>query len=355
MGQKMSTGFLLGILVCFVLLLYHKITQNHSRPPAEYDSYTRCKTKDGWELGVYKYSPLQKLNPFPVILCHGMGGHARIWELRGQESWALQLRDAGFEVWSISLRGSGKHAPTYIDTAKGWGWTIEAHLQEDLPALLDTIEKESGSSQFHWLGHGLGGQLITLYQSEQSDRRIRSCVIMGTGLSLVGGLDGWERLSHYWPLPVFPLKRLAQSISPFVILLSWWFRRFFEHPRADKDELKQMLSHGCSNVSTPALRQWVHWTQSGKWTSFDNKIHYEDRLESFKTPVLFIAGSSDRLSPVHAVETLCKALGSSEKSITVLSTKNGSSSDYGHLDLVTSPNITADALPLVKDWFQSQS
>jgi len=43
----------------------------------------------------------------PVILCHGLTYNALFWDLIPECSFAEYLSSQGFDVWAVSLRGSG--------------------------------------------------------------------------------------------------------------------------------------------------------------------------------------------------------------------------------------------------------
>ena len=69
--------------------------------------YYYTKTDDGMTLALRRYQPVeidQAKNP--IILCHGLSYNLLFWDLREDVSLAQYLAQAGYDVWSLSLRGA---------------------------------------------------------------------------------------------------------------------------------------------------------------------------------------------------------------------------------------------------------
>jgi pimeloyl-ACP methyl ester carboxylesterase len=67
------------------------------------------KTSDNWSLHLWHYPPINH-DPkrLPVILCHGLSHNNTYWDLAENVSLAQYLQQRGYDVWSVSLRGSGQ-------------------------------------------------------------------------------------------------------------------------------------------------------------------------------------------------------------------------------------------------------
>jgi pimeloyl-ACP methyl ester carboxylesterase len=52
--------------------------------------------------------------------------------------------------------GNGRsQKPCLFDTST-W-WTVDDHLQKDVPAVLEYVLQATGAKQLHWIGHSMVG------------------------------------------------------------------------------------------------------------------------------------------------------------------------------------------------------
>jgi len=139
-------------------------------------------TEDKWRISINRY----RLTDRPdgcfkpaVILCHGFNFNNLFWDLDESVSLARYLAEKGYDVWAPSLRGSGKSSKSVISSLKEalkfnlvalkegitnfnkFNWTIDDHIQKDVPAIVDYVKKESGFDKVYWIGHSMGG--IVMY------------------------------------------------------------------------------------------------------------------------------------------------------------------------------------------------
>jgi len=174
-------------------------------PNNQSESYF-CKTSDGWDLALFRYKPAA-LNPgaYPVVLVHGMGHNSYIWDLDGTHSLATYLRDRGYDVWSVSLRGAGKSTKPAIgsmtrvavinrldeeriDPSK-LDWNIDDHITKDIPAVLAFVKEKTGHAKVNWVGHSMGGMIICAYLERSPQDDINAVVDMAGSLVFMPPLN----------------------------------------------------------------------------------------------------------------------------------------------------------------------
>ena len=59
-----------------------------------------------------------------------------------------------------------------------------------MPALIRFVLRQTNSHQVHFLGHSMGGMILcgTMARVDTTTAKIRSCIAIGSGLFLEGGL-----------------------------------------------------------------------------------------------------------------------------------------------------------------------
>ena len=122
--------------------------------PVQDDGIVRARTRDGWELALGTRRPRAEERLPPVLLVHGLS--ANRWTLdAGVErvSLAAHLSRQGFRTFALDLRGHGdsrRRPPGAPD------WSFDHYVEEDVPAALDAIRRETGEERVLWVGHSLG-------------------------------------------------------------------------------------------------------------------------------------------------------------------------------------------------------
>src|SRR5690606_36079229 len=94
----------------------------------------RVRCADGWELTVFHRAPAVRRFEEPVLLVHGLAANHYTFDFDPPYSLAHVLADAGFECFSVDLRGTGRsRRPPRGLRAQ---WTVDDHVTLDAPALI---------------------------------------------------------------------------------------------------------------------------------------------------------------------------------------------------------------------------
>lgn len=144
-----------------------------------------------------------------VILVHGLGGDHRSAYL---QRLAPQLRQLGFQVWRVDLRGCGQG----IDHA----WKpANAGVSDDLAAVCRAALDQCPSRRIHLVGFSLSGNIVLKMLGEAATGRghirvepeqIASALAIAPPVDLHACADNMDRLSRR-PYTTFYLKHLDKQ------------------------------------------------------------------------------------------------------------------------------------------------
>lgn len=107
---------------------------------------------------------------------------------------------------------------------KGRWWTIDDNVVKDVPALVRFVQLHTQAAQVHFVGHSMGGMILTGVMAQGGDtaRRIRSCTLLGSGCYLKGRLHAcqpWLLPGTAWPWRErMSLRDGSMSHGPILLL-----------------------------------------------------------------------------------------------------------------------------------------
>ncbi len=317
--------FLLSVDVAFVDWRYALGDR-----PARLDTVT----SDGWPLAVWFRPAKERKYRVPVVLCHGLANNHSFMDFHAPWNLARFLSDAGFDVYSVDLRGAGASAPLGEGPYEA---TVDDHIKFDAPAVADLVLKHSGSARFVWVGHSLGG-IVGAAAAPKFGDRLAGLVTIGSPL--------------FFQLPpvVRTLSRFARFVSPWgrfearVVRLIAPFAGLGPPPpltaitanlrNVDRVAQRFLVANVFAPIFYGVLHQLDLWTASNVCTSLDGTLDYRVGLADLKCPVLVIGGTVDLLCPPDVTRSLFEAIGSPHKKLLMMGKSYGHSSEYGHGDLV---------------------
>jgi pimeloyl-ACP methyl ester carboxylesterase len=361
----LSSACVLGLAAGCAVMRNHT-SQLMLRPCS--DGY--AVTRDGWMLGIRHFHP-ESPDPgkLPVVLCHGLGLNGTFWTLT-DDNMPTQLAARGYEVFVVDMRGSGasrkigsvgrvnrviRHTPM-LEIGQH-DWTVDHESFFDVPAILDYVERKTGSHRVNWVGHSLGGMLLFPYLEfgEEPDR-IANFVAMGSPIIMA-------------PAPQIPMIRANRGLRNLLSIMSTsrtarfltWGRPpgldkvdrfYYSAENVDTVTIDRFYGYTLEDPGPGALEQLEHYLDKGRMVSADRQTDYVAHLGEVRNPILFVAGEGDVLAPMAAVVATYEATGSADKSLARFGIREGFRADYGHCDLVWSRFAPEDIFPAVADWLE---
>ena len=316
--------------------------------PGRQDELRFARTKDGWDLALARRKPRgDKLRLPPVLLCHGLAANRSNLDFGlDRYSVALFLANAGFDCFSLDLRGHGASRRA-LKTAPRL-WTFDTYVQEDIPAALDEIRAATGSETALWVGHSQGA-LLGLVSAALHPDRISGVVAMAPPTHWHAQAE-LKRVLRFAFLGMRQNRLLARTFAP---LAGYFHPGFGQLPlntrNVEPRVIRQLLATVVEDVSPGVQAQFLRWARTDRFASSDGAIDYRAALAQARVPALFIAGARDLLAPPASVQAGFD-LWAGEKQLIVAGLAGALKADYGHSDLIFGRHAPEEIFPLVRDW-----
>ena len=321
-------------------------TRRFRLPPTGETLHVR--TADGWRLALARRrstgAPRRRT---PVLLVHGIAAnHACMDFGMGRLSLAAHLAEAGFEAFSVDLRGHGGSART---RGLPHNWTFDDYLRFDLPAAVDAIREATGAPAVAVVGHSQGA-LLALAAAGTLDDRVAGVVALA-GPAHFAAQRGLALLARAGFLVTGRLNRLAaRALSPYA---GWWHphvsQAVWNANNVDGAVYRRVLVNVVENVPPGVLRQFGGWIQMDQWMSGDGTVDYRGALAQARQPAFFLGGADDVLAPPEVVRAAYEAWGG-ERSMWIAGLEGGCGCEYGHSDLLFGRRAPDEIFPRVRDW-----
>lgn len=309
------------------------------------------QTPDGWTLVAwYRKAPKRRFT-VPVVLCHGLGNNHVIMEFRAEQSLARFLSAAGFEVYSLDLRGAGDTRPPDEGPSEA---TIDDHAQVDVPALVEAVCKHAGVEQVAWVGHSLGGVVGLIAASTTLRDRFAAIATIGTPvffkvpaearllIKLARWISVWGRFDtgvmRY--LAPFGGRFAAPEITQRTINLR----------NMDPLQLRYLMANAFAPLWRGVLGQLDDWIEHDVFRSADGKVDYREAVAQLKQPMLVIGGTVDQLTPPDVTRQYYELLTSPRRELVIFGQSYGHSAEYGHGDLMVGKNVHRELYPVVAEF-----
>ena len=331
---------------------HHAFWSRRLRQPIRDDGIVWATTRDGWQLALGVRRPRGEGRRPPVLLVHGLSSNR--WALdSGVESVSLaaHLAGAGFRTFSLDLRG---HGDSRRPPPGARPWNFDHYVDQDVPAALDAIRRETGEDRVLWVGHSLGA-VAGLVTCQLHPERIAGIVAIAGPMHFEA--DG--QVARYLRRGALVDGRfnrtLALLVAPWAGLANPPAAELAINGRnVDRAVFRRLLANGIEDVSGPLFRQLREWVTKNVCRSADGARDYRAGLPACRQPALFLAAPRDPLAPPEVVRASFEAWGG-PRTYVEFTRVEGYSADYGHTDLLVGRNAAAEVFPVVSGWLASRS
>lgn len=315
----------------------------------------RARTRDGWDIALYRYpAPAGSTRQYPVLLCHGLGSNRNNLDYPGRLSLAKYLNEQGFDCWVVELRGAGKSRRAGL-VRKTYDYSFDDYIGHDLPAALKYIARTVGHRGVHWVGHSMGGMLAYPLLETTDPDLVRSATTIGSPAMVLASDPIIDRLLQFsWLLkivPFLPQGTLGKLASPLAGLARPLGHRIvWTSANMDAATLRVMARHGIDDLASPLVFQYGVWYREKDFHNHYETLSYQEILHRITTPILFVAGTGDGLTPPRDIRLIYDRVSSPKKQFLEVGVATGFSADYGHVDLVLGRRAPDEVFPRIRDW-----
>ena len=293
----------------------------------------------------------------PIVLVHGLFVNSLFFNLDEEQSLARYLAKEGFDVWNLSLRGTGRS----LNPLKGGpkNWSLDDIIDRDLSAVIRYVQKEGGSSKVICLGYEMGGLLLYGYLERKGDSGVAALVTIGAPATF--NHPQQEPLKRLLSLEGSPtLKKLFLFLnSPFfarlLVPLVPKIERLFYNPENIEEEVKaKVLEDALAEINPGVLDHLLQTIKRGEFVSAKEDFSYRKNLAKIHLPALFIGGEADMLAPPEAIRGVRSAVSSADRTLRIFGPGSKDSAAYGHMDLILGKKAGEEVFPVIARWLKKR-
>ena len=349
-------------------------------------TYHYTTTDDGITLALRRYLPQRPaLDKNPVILCHGLSYNMMFWDLAENISLPRYLARRGYDVWALSLRGACPSSQPLSSSFRKLGhfnldpemfktfqarlkdikmnnWSVDDHVNHDVPAAIDFVCSRTGRDRVHWVGHSMGGMIMFAYlgQAERpATAKVKSFVALAVPMAVFYPRSG--------PMNFLLEQQAALSVGSAVVgssapaAMGVFFgdmgteldRLFYNGTNIDQANLRELFHVAQEEISPSQLQQLLDMVRTERFHSLDGSVDYTATLESVTTPVCFLVGTVDNLATPGAVRYAYRTMVGTDREFHLFGRVNAHQNDYGHDDIVIGAHARQEVYPVVLKWLRS--
>ena len=350
--------------------------------------YYYTQTDDGITLSFRRYQPIHlSENKEPVILCHGLSYNLLFWDLGEEVSLPRYLAEAGYDVWSLSLRGAApssqplnsamrklarfqlepqmlKNLKRRLTDLKMFDWSVDQHIQYDVPAALRFIREQAKREKVHWIGHSMGGMIMFAYLGQNPEgtvQQIKSFVAIAVPMVMLHPLnDPLSTLLRQEPALKIGSRILGSSAPATLGAIFGDLglprdRLFYNSENIDDSILRVMFQKAEEEISPRQWKQLFDMMRSEHFHSLDRKIDYTEALSSVNVPTYMLVGATDNLSTPGDVRHVYRQLTVPDKQFRLFGRINSHRNNYGHNDMIIGRHATEEVYPTILRWLRKHS
>jgi len=300
------------------------------------------ETSDGWQLPVYRLPVHPHGSGEPVLLAPSLGLNHHSLQFSKSNSLAWRLQAAGFAVFFFTQRGDhGAIPPSKVPS-----WDFDDIAQYDVPAAIEGVLGRTNFNRLHWIGHGLGGQLLIAYLANEGDDRIASACTLCAPVRFESPASSARAVSMALRLLPshldLPTRNLSRLTSPAFGADSSWMEHL-GNLKGDSAVARGLLLHGTENLGAGLLKQILLWTERGFLSDRSGHQDLAACLEGLTLPFQLIATEGDRSCPPESAFALDLFLDGPVDRLRL-------DASWGHTDLILAPEASEQVFPRIIGW-----
>ncbi|RHN82365.1 putative peptidase S9, serine active, alpha/Beta hydrolase [Medicago truncatula] len=235
-----------------------------------------------------------------------------------------------------------------LDLMVKYNWDFDHYLEEDVPAAIEYILRQSmpKDGKLLAIGHSMGGillySMLSRFGFEGKEPKLAAVVTLASSLDYTSSKSTLKLLvpladpAQALSVPVVPLGAMlvaayeVSSRSPYA--LSWLNTLISAEGMMDPDLFKRLVLNNFCTIPAKLLLQLTTAFRERGLCNRDGTFFYKEHLHKSKIPILATAGDKDLICPPEAVEDTVKLI--PEHLVTYKLFGEPEGPHYAHYDLV---------------------
>ncbi|CAO1945616.1 unnamed protein product [Urochloa humidicola] len=263
--------------------------------------------------------------------------------------------------WQERLSATIEDLQKQLELIISYDWDFDHYLEEDVPAAMDYIKKESvpKDGKLLAIGHSMGGILLYAMVSkcgfEGAEPELAAIVTLASSVDYTTSNSSLKLLlpladpAEILRVPAIPLGALLSTTYPISsrapYILSLLRSQISAKEMMDPELLSKLILNNFCTVPAKVLLQLTTAFRDGGLCNRTGTFFFKEHLHKIKVPVLALAGDEDLICPPEAVYETVKRIPQHLVTYKVFGEPEGP--HYAHYDLVGGQKAVHEVYPCI--------
>ncbi|KAK3165138.1 hypothetical protein QOZ80_1AG0029390 [Eleusine coracana subsp. coracana] len=263
--------------------------------------------------------------------------------------------------WQERLSATIEDLQKQLELIISYDWDFEHYLEEDVPAAMDYIKKQSipKDGKLLAIGHSMGGILLYAMVSkcgfEGAEPELAAIVTLASSVDYTTSNSSLKLLlpfadpAEMLRVPAIPLGALLSTTYPISsrapYILSLLRSQISAKEMMDPELLSKLILNNFCTVPAKVLLQLTTAFRDGGLRNRTGTFFFKEHLHKIKVPVLALAGDEDLICPPEAVYETVKVIPQHLVTYKVFGKPEGP--HYAHYDLVGGRKAVHEVYPCI--------
>ncbi|XP_066312358.1 uncharacterized protein [Miscanthus floridulus] len=219
--------------------------------------------------------------------------------------------------WQERLSATIEDLQKQLELIISYDWDFDHYLEEDVPAAMDYIRKQSvpKDGKLLAIGHSMGGILlyamVSKCGSEGAEPELAAIVTLASSVDYTTSNSSLKLLlpfadpAEMLRVPAIPLGALLSTTYPISsrapYILSLLRSQISAKEMMDPELLSKLILNNFCTVPAKVLLQLTTAFRDGGLRNRTGTFFFKEHLNKIKVPVLALAGDEDLICPPEAV------------------------------------------------------
>ncbi|CAO2178678.1 unnamed protein product [Urochloa humidicola] len=263
--------------------------------------------------------------------------------------------------WQERLSATIEDLQKQLELIISYDWDFDHYLEEDVPAAMDYIKRQSvpKDGKLLAIGHSMGGILLYAMVSkcgfEGAEPELAAIVTLASSVDYTTSNSSLKLLlpladpAEILRVPAIPLGALLSTTYPISsrapYILSLLRSQISAKEMMDPELLSKLILNNFCTVPAKVLLQLTTAFRDGGLCNRTGTFFFKDHLHKIKVPVLALAGDEDLICPPEAVYETVKLIPQHLVTYKVFGKPEGP--HYAHYDLVGGRKAVHEVYPCI--------